>query len=457
MIALSPLPDELDRAYLGRLMRMNGLRSELEIVNLMAQWANVPPPSRHGVCCLELLCRAAHMELTQFVCRHTTLPLRRSFTSYFPDLAHGSPEGQSMLRMTGMRFARPCAYLCVDCVKSDIATYGMSYWRRDHQLPGVVLCTKHLRPLRYVDNNDVFLEPPSRFVDNSHEVGEAWARLNQHHSGIQRFLAISRELLDRDKPIDVKTARFVLHERANERGWCTHASKSTKPLLSDQVLANFPRDWLSTIFPVLADKKPSITLNQMDGVLYLSTSASSVTPYILACCVLFESADEALNALTTPRSKTVAPRRRQAITPIDTGELRAAYIAAKGQYALILPEFSGSRRAIVNGLEAIGLPNLSGRDGQSLLAAATAFFVKKRSLADSAALGGIELDALEHIIRQGGAHLAAALTDISAPPTGPGTGVLRVKPKTPAEAGATITQTVEQSPCHRISELENST
>ncbi len=451
MILLLPLPDELDRSYMGRLIRLNGLRSEKGLVTLLAQWANVAEASRWEVCCLDLLCRAANMELSQFVRRHTTLPLRRSFTSYQPDLAHGSAESQSMLRLTGMRFARPGAYFCVDCVRLDLETYGMSYWRRDHQLLGVSICTKHLRPLRYVDKTEAFLDAPSSFVTNSHLVSEEWARLNQQHSGIQRFLAISRELLDRAKPFDVKVARLVLHEQAAARGWCTHGSKTSKPLLSDQVLANFPLDWLSTVFPLLADKKPGVTFNQMDGVLYLSTSASSVAPYILACSLLFKSADEALHALMTDFTK---PRPRQKIKPIDAGDLRAAYILAKGQYALVLPELCDSRRSIQTGLESIGLPNLPGRGNQSHLIAVTAFFVHKKTLSESAALGGVELSTLEHLIRQGGNNLATALTEISAPPTGPGSGVLRVKPRTPIEAGATTGSIDEKSSWHSLCELE---
>ena len=352
-----------------------------------------------------------------------------------------------MLRMTGMRVARRGAYFCICCVKSDHESYGMSYWRRDHQLPGVALCAKHLRPLRYVDSNEAFLEAPSIFVDQSHVVSEVWASLNQAHPGIRLFLAISRELLDGNKPIDVKIARIVLRDLASERGWCTYNAKkgkNIKPLLSDQVLMKFPRDWLLTVFPVLADKEPGIKLDQMDGVLYLSTSASSVTPYILACCLLFDSAEEALRALRATDIAAPEPRNRSAPMLRPADELRAAYIRAQGQYALIASEMAGDSRSSLNQIEAMGLPNLSGRGRQSALVAATEFFINKKSVAESASLGGVTSEVLENLIRQSGSELAAALTDMNAPQRGSSTGVLRVKPRTPFEAGTTVVQATEE-------------
>lgn len=37
----------------------------------------------------------------------------------------------------------PLRRLCVQCVDADMATYGESYWRRSHQLPGVLTCVHH--------------------------------------------------------------------------------------------------------------------------------------------------------------------------------------------------------------------------------------------------------------------------------------------------------------------------
>lgn len=438
MITPLPMPDELDRSYLGRLIRMNGLRSEKDAMSLIGQWARTSEFPHRKLTRIELLSLAADMDLPEFACRHTTLPLRRSITSYRSDMAHGSIANQSMLRLTGMRVARPGAYFCVDCISTDQETSGMSYWRRDHQLPGVSMCSKHFKPLRYVDNNEAFLKAPSHFISNSNVVDEMWATSMQKNPGIQKFLAISRGLLGNHKPLDVKSVRVLLCKHTNAKGWSTKNGKCNKPLLSDQVAMAFPREWLSTVFLVLVDKKPGVKMHQMDGVLYLSTSASSVIPYILACCLLFNSADEALQALLMPSIDITKPRQRSTPPPVDANELRGAYIRAKGQHALVLTEMSADNRMVLIKLRGLGLPNLSSINQQSALVAATSFFVDKKSSAESADLGGIPLETLEDFIRQGGSELAATLLEIRAPQRGPGTGVLRVRPLTPHEAVATI-------------------
>ena len=34
-------------------------------------------------------------------------------------------------------------WVCSDCIKEDMDTYGETYWRRVHQAPGVFICPKH--------------------------------------------------------------------------------------------------------------------------------------------------------------------------------------------------------------------------------------------------------------------------------------------------------------------------
>jgi hypothetical protein len=39
------------------------------------------------------------------------------------------------------------ARCCPSCISADLDDYGMAYWHRKHQLPGVVVCTTHGEPL----------------------------------------------------------------------------------------------------------------------------------------------------------------------------------------------------------------------------------------------------------------------------------------------------------------------
>ncbi|MBC7751546.1 MAG: TniQ family protein [Candidatus Saccharibacteria bacterium] len=433
IITPSPMPDELAESYFGRVIRLNGLRNEKEALKVFAEWAKFPEDVDHKIYHIEYLSLMAQMSLPEFVCRHTTLPFRRSIASYYPNLSHGSTENYSMLKWTGMRPTRPGAYFCPACIKDDQETMGMSYWRRDHQLQGVMSCEKHHTALSYTGDKGAFLKAPSTKFKSINAINETWAKSIIENTYIQQYLTISRELLKSDKPIDVKIVRNVLRSRTEDKGWSIKNGKCEKPLLSDLVARSFPREWLATVFPDLLDKKLGEKMHKMDGVVYLSTLSSSVAAYVLASCVLFENADEALNALVNPSIETTEKRVRNTEIAINEDQLQAAYIRAKGQYAVLQFEISENRWHIFNRLRAMGLPNLKDSDRQSTLNAATAFFVEKRSLSDSALIGKISIETLEDFIRQVGNSFTATLMEMK-PQGGRGTGVARIKPLTPFEA-----------------------
>ncbi|MFA6179958.1 MAG: hypothetical protein WC696_10140, partial [Candidatus Methylopumilus sp.] len=85
LIRPRPYPEELDRGYLGRVIRFNSVASEKEFTALASEWFRVADKSRREVSCLELLSKVAGLELQAFVAQHTTLPLRRGITSYQPE------------------------------------------------------------------------------------------------------------------------------------------------------------------------------------------------------------------------------------------------------------------------------------------------------------------------------------------------------------------------------------
>lgn len=59
----SPFPEEIDRGYLGRVMRFNGITTESEAINLIARWSGNAGKSRYEVTNLELLSKVADIEL----------------------------------------------------------------------------------------------------------------------------------------------------------------------------------------------------------------------------------------------------------------------------------------------------------------------------------------------------------------------------------------------------------
>lgn len=435
LIRPAPFPDEIDRGYLGRVIRFNGATNEKEIDTLMRAWAGVSDQTWREVSCLELLSKVAGMSVPEFSGQHTTLPFRRGITSYQPELRHGCDSNRAMLWTSGMRLARNGAYFCAECAHADQRFHGQSYWRRELQIPGLLWCPKHSTPLMYLDDPLAFLRSPADALGLCNNVPEGWAMEVMANKVIERYLGICFALLERSYPLDVKAVSTRLRIQASQRGFQTHGGPVKSPLLSDAVIEQCGRPWLATVMPALADKRQGTVSTKLDGVLYLKTSASSVISYALACAVLFDSADDAINAL---EQACKAPRSdgRQLNAVIDRDQLLSAYIQARGNYAETARQFRGPSQAIARQLRSLGMPNLFETANRSSLRAAVAFYIEERSLVESAALGEITLDVLGNMLRTSGCDFVRVLRDIHMP-TGRGTGVRRPRQLTPAEASAT--------------------
>ncbi|WP_088279068.1 TniQ family protein [Ideonella sp. A 288] len=410
------LPDELDSSYLGAVMRCNGFRKTSETVQAMARWARQLETVDEDVACVELLSRVAGMSVIVFVRQHTTLPYRRGITSYQHTLEHGSKANRQILRLSAMRTARQGAYLCEDCVKSDQATFGRSYWRRAHQLPGIYWCAKHRMALHLVESEDAYLKAPSAWLAQAQELGQAWVCIATQHPMVDRFTRICLGLLDTRKPIAVRAVRDVLRVPARNAGLRMHASgKKTcnEPLLSDWIASAFPSEWLATILPGIASKPTGTIVSQVDGVLWMSNSASSSDAYVLAACVLFESADEALHKfMEADRTQAATPKEEAVLTPPDLNALRALYIKGRGSYGRANRAAGSGQYQVRKSLGGIGLPTLAMKGGRSMLEAARALLLEELDIEESAAQGGVTVGELLDLIRRMAAPLIAALREM---------------------------------------------
>ena len=288
------LPDELDRGYLGFIMRLNGFRTEKNAAAAIAAHFGLEAKTRMELPCVELLAMVAAKSTEDFVLDHTTLPLRRAITSYHPDLRHGSTERRSLLVNSAMCATRAGWYFCSQCIEEDLGFHRRSYWRRSHQIPGQLWCPKHLIALRYVVADASVLLAPS-MATGAAVVPQGLVEEATCNAHVQRFLDIAQGLAEQRQPLNVRLIQPMLYLQNQVR---LAASKSDRSeLLSDSIAATFPRSWLATLYPTLLDKAYGEPLFQVDAVLTKPTLVSSVWPYMLAAAVLFDTADEALNAL----------------------------------------------------------------------------------------------------------------------------------------------------------------
>lgn len=439
-----PFKGELDNGYLGRVMRLNSCLKESEIDQLMAKYVGLDKVNKREVSRLELLSATAQIDTEEFAKNHTTLPFRRGITSYFPYLIHGSKEKSSMLRTTAMRSAKPGAYCCSKCIEQDLETIGISYWRRKHQLPGLFWCPDHNTPLNFIEDEKSFLKAPEEVLHRSTVISNSWLGDAIDNKLINSYLKISFSLLEKDKPISVASVMPVLKERAAKLGFQTHGGKVKYPLLSDAIVNIYGKEWLSTVQPTLALKNEGEILSQMDGVLYLSTSSSSVSAYILALSTLFESSEEALQAID--RGAEVNKRHRAKPVCLDNASLRSAYIESHGSYSKCMALLNSNYQQVSQKLRKMGLPNIKEDQLQRIEQAAHAFYENGESVEASARIGSITTKELEEFIRMSGPSIVRTLQEMRKPLSGRGSGKRRPMKFSPDEI-----ESVDESQSYKFS------
>lgn len=419
LVQPAPMPEEMDSGYLGRIMRINRYRSPKDMVDAMAAHFGEEARTRREVTTHELLSRMAGMTTEHFAQRHTSMPLRRGITSYFPGLAHGSEERKSLLHNSASLRKGQAAFFCKECVKADVHFHGTSYWRRDLQTPGQIWCPKHVKPLHFTASSDPFIASPAMFMEVADQIPEDWVKPAIGNVHVERFLELAAALYDRSAPLDVALIAPLLRDAGSAQGFKVNASSKQGALISDHIKALFPEQWLSMVFHEVVAKGLGTYLHQVDGTLYLRKSASSVIAYLLALSVLFESADRAINALAEACNGNVAPGWRPRLVKRsipDMDELLEHYAAAKGVHVGVARLLELPVHVVRKALCDIGLPSLPEWDATSAVgavAALRAYYLDKRSYISCQEISGLTEARFDALMRQCGPKLAIALERMS--------------------------------------------
>lgn len=239
-----------------------------------------------------------NISMNQIIQKHTLLPLGRSLL--YSQLLYQS-EDESIFNIV-LRNALPNTqsshFFCRQCVNEDINYLGISYWRRDHALPGIEWCLKHNTLLEIaIEEGDIYKAPPSFYLENNlSEKFEASALLDQNHF-LQRYFQLITDFFDLNFILDHNITKKVIVEKlvSISKLHCQFYFYQDLHKFMDKEL---PYEWVKFHFPKLLNNSYPSQVNRFyRNILSGTYLGKTLINYLLMTAVIFDDSDEALNKL----------------------------------------------------------------------------------------------------------------------------------------------------------------
>ena len=304
------LPDEDANGYWGRVMRLNAVLSLP--TNEEAFRAHV-----RRSCGGELSGRSeaaltvshvGNVALDVLVRSHTLVPLHGAVLTAL----RGSWSDDSyqcwILRQEAVSRPLYGAKLCPGCIREDLDFWGFSYWRRSHQIHGVVMCAKHQRPLMRVLERISWRHMPGECAERAAPFTNGVLADVHYTPVLQRYADVCHELLVRAAPTSTVEAIMAFGEQAKRLGLAAESSDAGTRLCElaiDQIAGPWQKCFWRDL-PLLAQGKSGALL---DATLHKLTMVPRGIDYAMAIALLYESIDDAFLDLRQAADKLAALRR----------------------------------------------------------------------------------------------------------------------------------------------------
>jgi hypothetical protein len=147
--------DELLVSVLARFVKRQGLQDDKVALEVLFGSRNIVPSALLQGHIQALLCKVSHIWLVSdrdVIQRHSILPFFQSFieparinTVENELIFSDKPNVMTSIGINASNINWPRYYrFCPECLTEDYKYLAYSYWRRSFQLPGVLVCSKHL-------------------------------------------------------------------------------------------------------------------------------------------------------------------------------------------------------------------------------------------------------------------------------------------------------------------------
>lgn len=329
MIVPKILPDEFWLGYFIRLSNINGVSYRRKALRQL-DMAFKKKDEKKSPSVPIMLSRVLNISSEQFCRFHTLLPVLRAVVANISINANrGDQREINVINYHSQMIVNRELKSCQECIKEDKGYHGFAYFRREHQLPGFNYCSKHnLKLIR--SSRDEFVNPDQvmPFEDHYEIVDDEIT-----NGSVQRYKAIIDSWASAGTPIPLSQLTVLMQTRARNIGlrW---SRVGNKRLLSDLILKSYPIAWLKILIPDIHKKSDGKYFSAIDSVMTPQNISSRSSIYALALSVLFDSAEESLNAayacINSNASTSSKGKKRNVHGIRSNSKLDRIYIESKG-------------------------------------------------------------------------------------------------------------------------------
>lgn len=343
------------------------------------------------------------------------LPALRVASKAGTDHLHGEDVSQTYSRRLGMLTQRRGAFCCERCIEVDLKEQHFSWFRSTHHLIGVDWCPVHGCPLVQVDDPLPYSRAPHIWLAKGKLTKVDVAVPELPKAGfLRRYVDISTALLLRDRPFPVEQINSHLATRAASMGLRT-SQTGQRPLVSDRLAEQAPTSWLNQHLPEWTTKTPTSFFQRIDRLASIKVVAGVGEAYAMALAALYDSADEAMNAVNSSTQQTKdasfgrkGPKRGSGFWQ---GEVWATYIECKGVVNDMAQRLNLDRTYLSEMMCSAGLPSLADLHTAGKWRAFSRF-ARGEGFVDACAAECIEVFELEILLRKCSTRVSKAIAKI---------------------------------------------
>jgi len=416
-MVVAPMPNELAVGHEGRVAWLEGHSSAKETDEWIKSVLGSQSQDAIAIPRLHQLAVLSNMTPMQYARHHSMLPALRVASKAGTDHLHGDDVSHSYSRRLGMLTQRRGAFCCERCIEEDLKEQRFSWFRRTHHLIGVDWCSVHGCPLVQVDDPLPFSRAPHIWLTKGKLNTLDVAVPELPETGfLCRYVDISSALLLRDRPFPVEQINSQLAIRAASIG--LRISKTgQRPLLSDRLGEQAPTLWLNQHLPLWKTKSPAQFFQRMDSLGSMKVVAGVGDAYAMALAALYDSAEEAMNALSSPhqlkqelRFGRTGPKRG---SEFWQGEIWETYLACNGVVNDMAQRLNLDRTHLSEMMCSAGLPSLADLQTAGKWRAFSRF-ARGEGIVDACAAECIEVFELEMLLRKCSTRVSKAIAKILA-------------------------------------------